>query len=78
MVFLNRQHIYKETIVFEAYDRVGLAKYLNTSLRYIEDLDAKRKGPPRIKLAGRWRYPKSDVEKWLKARIEIQCNATKR
>ena len=60
---------------FDAPDRPGLAKYLKSSLRYIEDLDAKREGPPRIKIAGRWRYPMPGVKAWLKAKTEIQCNA---
>ena len=64
-----------ETPEFDAYDRLGLAKYLDTSLRYIEDLDAKREGPPRVKIAGKWRYPMPGVKAWIKARIEIQCNA---
>jgi hypothetical protein len=61
---------------FEAYDRDELAKYLGTSKRYIEELDALRRGPPRLKLAGKWRYPKPGVDSWLKARIEYQYNAT--
>ena len=61
--------------VFDAPDRPGLAKYLKTSLRYIEDLDAKREGPPRVWIAGKWRYPMPGVKAWLKALTEIQCNA---
>jgi len=60
---------------FEAPDRPGLAKYLGTGLRYIEDLDAKREGPPRVWIAGKWRYPMPGVKAWIKARTEIQCNA---
>jgi hypothetical protein len=60
---------------FDAPDRDGLAKYLHTSKRYIEALDAKREGPPRVWIAGKWRYPMPGVKAWIKARIEIQCNA---
>ena len=61
--------------MFEAYDRKGLAEHLNTSERYIEYLDANREGPPRVKIAGKWRYPKAGVEAWLRAKTETQCNA---
>lgn len=60
---------------FDAPDRDELAKYLDTSKRYVEALDAKREGPPRVKIAGKWRYPMPGVKAWIKARIEIQCNA---
>lgn len=60
---------------FDAFDRDELAKYLRTSKRYVEELDARRTGPPRIKIAGKWRYPTPGVKTWIKARIEIQCNA---
>lgn len=60
---------------FDAPDRSGLAKYLNSSVRYIEGLDAKREGPPRVKIAGKWRYPMPGVEAWIRARTEIQCNS---
>ena len=59
----------------DAYDRPGLARRLGSGQRYIEFLDAKREGPPRVKIAGKWFYPKAGVEAWLKAKTEIQCNA---
>jgi hypothetical protein len=61
--------------MFEAFDRKGLAGYLDASERYIEYLDANREGPPRVKIAGKWRYPKSGVDNWIQARTETQCNA---
>ena len=64
-----------EAKVFDAPDRPELAKYLGTSQRYIEDLDAKREGPPRVWIAGKWRYPRKGVDDWIRSRIEAQCNA---
>ena len=61
--------------MFNGFDRKSLAEYLGASLRYVEDLDAKREGPPRVQIAGKWRYPKAGVEAWLKAKTETQCNA---
>ena len=61
--------------MFEAYDRKGFAEYLDASERYIEYLDANREGPPRVKIAGKWRYPKRGVDAWITARTENQCNA---
>ena len=61
--------------MFNGFDRRGLAEYLGASLRYIEDLDAKREGPPRVKIAGKWRYPMPGVTAWIKARTEVQINA---
>ena len=56
-------------------DRKGLAEFFDSSVRYIEDLDAKREGPPRVKIAGKWIYPITGVYAWIEARTEVQCNA---
>jgi hypothetical protein len=61
--------------VFNGFDREALACYFGASKRYVEDLDSRREGPPRVKIAGKWIYPKAGVDAWIAARTEIQCNA---
>ena len=57
------------------FTRKALAEHLETSVRYVEELDARREGPPRVKIGGKWIYPFDGVNDWLQARIQVQCNA---
>ena len=54
------------------YTRKTLANRWDCSVRHIEELDAKREGPPRIWIAGKWIYPPDGVEAYEQSRTEIQ------
>ena len=57
------------------FTRKTLAKRWKSSVRYVEELDARREGPPRRKIAGKWIYPVDGVEDYEKALTEVQCNS---
>ena len=57
------------------YDRNQLAARTDNSTRTIARWDAKRIGPPRVKIGRKWYYPIPETEAWLRAGIEVQCNA---
>ena len=59
------------------FDREGLADFLEESTRTVARRDAKREGPPRVKIGRKWWYPADLAKKWLEAQIEHQCNAPK-
>ena len=59
----------------EFWDRKELSSEAHQSERTIARWDAKREGPPRVKIGRKWYYPASEACKWLQAKIEYQCNA---
>jgi hypothetical protein len=57
------------------FDREQLAEFTDTTPRTIARWDAKRIGPPRVKIGRKWYYPIPEANNWLKAQIEFQRNA---
>lgn len=57
------------------FDRPGLADWANVTKRTIARWDAKRIGPPRVKIGRKWYYPIPGAVAWRRAQIEYQRNA---
>ena len=57
------------------FDRDQLAKWADCTPRTIARWDAKRIGPPRVKIGRKWYYPIPTAHAWREAQIETQRNA---
>lgn len=54
---------------FDLLARKAVASYLSISVRTLERMHRADDAPPRIRVGGQWKYPRSDLHRWYVERI---------